>query len=212
MKLSTKKGYPFFEVSSAFQKSIRRNREDDALYWMVEMFNSGYDEYVWKRLKIIVSEDIGIAEPNLPAVIHGLYESYQTQKKKKHDRKPERLFLTHAVVLCCRANKSRLIDWYVIGLWRNHDSYRMPIPDYAIDMHNPRGKKLGRGLEHFYNEGTELFPHTPVEFEDNVKAWAYEIHKKHPGKVTFDPVSQAYKGGSLFDDQPEEGEQDDDIE
>ena len=68
-QMTTKKGYDFFEVSSTLQKSIRRGDEETALFFMVELVNSSYDEYVWKRLKIIASEDVGLAEPMMPATI-----------------------------------------------------------------------------------------------------------------------------------------------
>jgi len=29
-------------------------------------------------------------------------------------------------------------------------------PDYALDMHTMRGRKMGRGYEHFFNEGAKL--------------------------------------------------------
>ena len=38
----TMKGYDMFEVISAFQKSIRRGLEDDAMFWGVELYNSGF--------------------------------------------------------------------------------------------------------------------------------------------------------------------------
>lgn len=153
----TRKGYDLFEVASSFQKAIRRGDEETALYFMVELFNSGYDEYLWKRIKIITSEDIGLAEPALPSTIAALFGMYQEQKKKKDTaHQPERLFLTHAVLLLSRARKSRLVDWTLIAFWNEHDKRNLPIPEYALDKHNRRGRMMGRGLDHFYEEGTRL--------------------------------------------------------
>jgi replication-associated recombination protein RarA len=45
------------------QKCIRRGLERDALFWATELDRSNFGEYVWKRLRIIASEDIGIADP-----------------------------------------------------------------------------------------------------------------------------------------------------
>ena len=93
MLLKTTNGYAFSEVASAFQKSIRRGLEEEALYWGTELDKSGYGEYVWKRIRIIVSEDIGLAEPMLPAVIWSLYQMWVAQRKKKDEKhNPERLF------------------------------------------------------------------------------------------------------------------------
>lgn len=185
MKLFMKKGYDFFEVSSTVQKAIRRNDEEVALYFTVEMFNSGYDEYLWERLMIITSEDVGLAEPNIAANINALYQMYSVLKKKKKDNRPERLHLINAVVQLCRAKKSRHIDWLVIRVWREHDAVSMPIPDYAYDSHNQKGKRMGRGLDHFYNESTKLDNHFEIIGEAEAKTKAYDVHKNAPDKLNF---------------------------
>ena len=63
-KVTTVNGHLLPEVVSALQKCIRRGQVDDALYWAVDMYLTGYDEYCWKRLRIMASEDVGPAEPN----------------------------------------------------------------------------------------------------------------------------------------------------
>ena len=184
-EMRTGKGYDFFECASALQKSIRRGNEDSAMYFAVELFNSGYGEYVWKRLKIMCSEDIGLAEPYMPANIQALYEMYTTQAKKKDTKHaPERLFLTHAIILLCRAKKSRLVDWSLIYYWESHPNKSMAIPDYAFDKHNKRGRTLGRGLDHFYNEGSHLDNHDLQDGEEKMKEAAYAAQSAN--KTLFD--------------------------
>ncbi len=171
----TKKGYNLMEASSAFQKAVRRGLEDVALYFAVEMFNSNYGEYVWKRIKIISSEDIGLAEPNCPAIIQGLYQSYVEQVKKKDTKHfPERLFLVHAILYLCRAKKSRLIDWTLLYYWEKHDKEYMEIPDFAFDQHNGKGRRMGRSLKHFYEEGSQLSNHVPQDGEGEMRKLSYE--------------------------------------
>ena len=166
----TQKGYDLMEVASALQKSVRRGNEDEAMYWAVELFQSGYAEYCWKRLRIMASEDIGLAEPGLVADLWALYEMHREQAKKKDDaNEPQRLFLTHAVLLMCRARKSRLVDWTLIHYWRTHELTWRPIPDYAFDKHNQRGRQLGRGWGHFFDEGTRLSPMGDVHGENEAK-------------------------------------------
>lgn len=187
MRFTTKKGYGFFEASSAFQKAIRRNEEKLALYFMVEFFNSGYDEYLWKKLKVITSEDVGLAEPGLVSTIAALHQSYTELKKDAKENKPERLFLVHAVILLCRSRKSRLVDWAMIKLWREHDHTEVTIPDWAHDMHTLKGKQMGRGIDHFYNEGTELANHEVQPGEEHMKSEAWKLHRLSPGKLKFEP-------------------------
>ena len=167
---TTKQGYDLYEVASAFQKAIRRGDEETAMFFAVELYNTGFDEYLWKRIRIITSEDIGLAEPALPASIYALYQNYVDQKKRKDAKHPsERLFLTHAVLLLCRAKKSRLVDWTNIAFWNEHDRTHMAIPDYAYDKHNRKGRIMGRGLDHFYDEGTRLDNYADVPGEAVMK-------------------------------------------
>ena len=168
--ITTEKGYDFFECSSAMQKCIRRGLEDEALYWAVELYNSGYSEYVWKSLRIMSSEDVGLAEPGISSEIWALYSMFKEQAKKKEDKnEPQRLFLTHAVFLLARSRKSRLIDWALIWGWFTHKFRKLTIPDFAYDKHNERGRSLKRGWGHFFREGSLLENHSLQEREDEFR-------------------------------------------
>jgi replication-associated recombination protein RarA len=184
-EMRTSKGYCFFEASSTLQKAIRRGEEDVAMYFAVELFNSNYGEYVWKRLKIMSSEDIGLAEPLMPAVIQSLYQMFVDQAKKKDEKhQPERLFLTQAVLTLCRARKSRLIDWTLLAYWNEHPNRSMAIPDYAFDKHNQKGRAMGRGLDHFYKEGSHLNNHFEQPGESEAKQRAY--NSQSASRTLFD--------------------------
>ena len=80
--LSTRHGHRLDEAVSSLQKSIRRGLVDDAAYWACELME-GYYAYLWRRLKVILSEDIGIAEPHLPATIHALYQTAEQQRRRR---------------------------------------------------------------------------------------------------------------------------------
>lgn len=147
-------GYRCEEVSSAMQKCIRRGLEEDALFWCTELDLSGFGEYVWKRLKIIASEDIGLEENSTRAVIvRALYENWREQRKKDDTRHaPERLFLVHAILAVCRSYKSRVVDHALIVFYEGTRAKRR-IPDFALDRHTQRGRRLHRGWDHFFTEG-----------------------------------------------------------
>ena len=46
-------GYSLLEVASALQKAIRRADARLAGYWAIELFESGYRDYLWRRLLTI---------------------------------------------------------------------------------------------------------------------------------------------------------------
>jgi len=155
----TKNGYNLFEVASALQKSIRRGIEDEALYWTVELDRSNYGEYAWKRLRIMSSEDVGLAEPNISANIQALYSLWTEQRKKKDEKHaPERLFLIHACLLLVRAKKSRIVDHALITYYNLIDQGGdgREIPEFAFDKHNAKGRSMGRGVDHFFTDGIKL--------------------------------------------------------
>ena len=166
MEIKTRKNYDFFECSSAMQKCIRRGLEKDSLFFAIELYATGYREYVWKRLFIIASEDIGLANPQIVGQLKDLYFSYDLIAKK--DIESATMPLIQAIILLCRSDKSRMIDEYKIFLHKSH--YAPEIPDFALDVHTRRGKIKGRNLEFFINEGSkinkEIDTETPKEIKD----------------------------------------------
>ncbi len=46
-------------------------------------------------------------------------------------------------------------------------------PDYALDMHTMKGKAMGRGLDHFREEGAKLDP--PPTAYDPYEAEAFRL-------------------------------------
>jgi replication-associated recombination protein RarA len=152
----TQKGYDVYEVLSALQKAIRRGLEEDALFWATELYKSGMGGQCWNRLLVMVSEDIGVAESHLPATIWALFEIYERLRKGGNGEKtPAILQVVHAVMLMCRARKSRAVDWACCVLDNNEDDHRQ-IPDFALDKHTRRGRAMGRGFRHFIEVGSLL--------------------------------------------------------
>jgi replication-associated recombination protein RarA len=152
-------GYLLGEVASAFQKSIRRGEEEDALFFGTELDISGYGEYAWKRMKIMASEDVGLAEPMAAITIQSLYQSWKEQRTKKDTKhEPERLFFVHAILVLVRARKSREVDNALVLFYEGdrRGELNREIPDYALDKHTQRGRQMRRGHSHFWDEGAKI--------------------------------------------------------
>jgi replication-associated recombination protein RarA len=176
-KMTTKSGLDFYVVASAFQKAVRRCDVQQAMYWGTELYISGYDEYAWSRIIIMVSEDIGIAEPNMPAQIYSLYEFYSMLKKKKNKHTPERLQFIHAINLIARSRKSRLVDNYLGMYFDKRNVHGQPeIPDYVYDMHTMKGKILKRGNDHFF-EHSALINNCPESLQEEEYALRDHMQK-----------------------------------
>lgn len=154
---------PADEVISALQKQIRRGQTEQAAMLAYELLLTSpeAEEFLWLRLQVISVEDIGLAQPNAPILIHTLGQMRQQFARPHGDRY---LFAIHAVRYLCGCQKDRASDECL--QWIAHASQvlgqRPGIPDYALDMHTAAGQALGRGLRHFLEEGAQIAPEWPA--------------------------------------------------
>ena len=88
-------GYNFFECSSALQKAIRRADHAVAGYFALELWSSGYGNYVWKRLYTISAEDCwGLITGEIDALHNGYVLVNKGQPEQKGS-KPSNLKIVH---------------------------------------------------------------------------------------------------------------------
>ena len=99
-------GYAFYEVLSALQKSIRRGLEEDALFWATELYLSGYEIQAWRRLCIIASEDIGLANPPAFTEVRNLYLEWKEESKLHLKRN-----CTSSLRFCCWCGPPNPESW-----------------------------------------------------------------------------------------------------
>ena len=180
----TKRGYNFYEVLSAFQKAIRRGDGKLAGYWAMELYDSGFESHVWNRLRVIACEDI--AEP-ITKEIEALKQSHDfvNKGKGKDEHKPGRLMVAKATLLLAAAKKCRDADHLLCMVYGDNtipaetlladleaakDDARKEIPDYALDMHTIRGRKMGRNNrnEFLKTEFKALKPRVPGIFDEEL--------------------------------------------
>jgi putative ATPase len=65
LQLYDKSGEQHYDIISAFIKSIRGSDPNAAVYWLARMIDGGEDiEFIARRMVILASEDIGLANPN----------------------------------------------------------------------------------------------------------------------------------------------------
>jgi replication-associated recombination protein RarA len=157
--LFTQTDFPLDEVISALQKDIRRGNEERAMYWSLELIPR-FEAYLWRRLCVIVNEDIGIANPTLLLLVPTQRALFMEFREAGRDGSA-RLVLANTILLLCRSDKSRLADHFqcVVNQERlQPDVSKYMIPDYALDKHTRRGKNMKRGLDHWLDEGCLLNP------------------------------------------------------
>lgn len=164
MDLRTQRGYDFYEVASALQKSIRRGDVKIAGFMALELFPR-YAEYCWKRLLTISAEDCyGVITKEITA----LYDAFQIiNKGKSGEGLKGRVFISKAVILLCECRHNRdadLLSNYIYdkkyGITDDQiDAYfdeirkeNVRVPEYVYDVHTLKGKKRGKTKADFFRE------------------------------------------------------------
>ena len=71
-----KGGEMHYDIISAFIKSIRGSDPDGAVYWLARMVAGGEDpKFIARRLVILASEDIGLANPNALLLANACFDA-----------------------------------------------------------------------------------------------------------------------------------------
>ena len=182
---TTATGLRLDECVSALQKSIRRALVEDACWFGAELDLSGQSWLLWNRLHIICSEDVGAAWPEGPAVLDSLHGSWARAK----GRAEQPLYIADAIVRLCRARKTRIADSAAFLFWEHHEQFAREVPDYALDFHTQRGRRMGRGVAHFYDEGARIIPEVPDSDATRLEPLARKFARKsrsRPMQLPFD--------------------------
>jgi hypothetical protein len=194
----TRDGYRCDEVVSALQKSIRRGDADAALTWVHQLNVSGFGAWAWRRLFIIVSEDIGLAEPTAPAVVAGLWTASQVllanQRKPAPGEKVQYPWLEvlQATAYLARCPKNReLADLCSVLEFRIQRGELPEIPDVAKDGHTAAGRAMGRGSVHFEDETPAGGRWCADEIEIDGNRYRKEFYRLW--QVPADPSSRVYR-------------------
>ncbi|EWH10391.1 recombination factor protein RarA [Catenovulum agarivorans DS-2] len=163
-----KGGDLFYDMISAFHKSVRGSSPDGALYWYARMLKSGVDPlYVARRLLAIASEDIGNADPRAMQVALNAWDCYT----RVGPAEGERAIAQAAVYLACAAKSNAVYTAFKAAL---RDAEQLPSYDVPIHLRNAPtqiNKALGHGAEYRYahNEVNAYAAgecYMPVEIKD----------------------------------------------
>ncbi len=132
---------------SAFIKSIRGSDVDAGLYWLARMVTAGEDpRLIARRLVILASEDVGMADPN------GLVVADAAARAVEFVGMPEaQLNLAHAVIYLANAPKSNSVITAIGAAMQDvRDRPAGAVPPHLRDAHYPGAAKLGHGEGYVY--------------------------------------------------------------
>ncbi len=155
-----KNGEMHYDTISAFIKSIRGSDPNAALYWLARMLNGGEDiEFISRRLVILASEDIGLANPN------ALLMATTCQQAIKQIGMPEsRIILSQTVIYLATSPKSNSAYMAIenaIATASKTSHYPIPLP--LRNAPTNLMKSLDYGKDYAYAHSYEG-NFTPLEF------------------------------------------------
>ncbi|KND92780.1 ATPase [Tolypocladium ophioglossoides CBS 100239] len=142
-------GDQHYDSISAFHKSVRGNDPDAALYYLARMLQSGEDPlFVARRMVVIASEDVGLADSTLLPLATAAYTATQQIGM------PEaRIPLAHCAVALCLAPKStrayRALNNAYAAL-REPGVASLPVPLHLRNAPTRLMRDLGYGAEYKY--------------------------------------------------------------
>ncbi|WP_372733454.1 replication-associated recombination protein A [Nocardioides sp.] len=143
-----RQGDQHYDVISAFIKSVRGSDADAALHYLARMFEAGEDpRFIARRLVILASEDIGLADPSALTTAVAAAQAVQLIGM------PEaRLNLAQATIALAVAPKSNAVTTAITAAVADVKAGRIgQVPATMRDAHYEGSKSLGHGAEYIYS-------------------------------------------------------------
>ncbi|MGM0462394.1 MAG: AAA family ATPase [Fibrobacterota bacterium] len=175
--LYDKDGDSHYDIISAFIKSVRGSDPDAALYWMAKMVYAGEDpRFIFRRMIILASEDIGLADPQALQVVMSAAQAYD------YIGMPEGQYpMAQACLYLSTADKSNTAMAYFDALSTVQKSTKDSVPDHLCDPSRDRDG-LGHGAGYSY----------PHAYRDH---WVQQQYLPTPlrGRFFYTPSDQGYE-------------------
>jgi putative ATPase len=136
-----------YDFASAFIKSMRGSDPDAAVYYLAAMLEAGEDaRFIARRMVILASEDVGLADPN------ALVVAVAAAGAVEHVGLPEaQLNLAEAAIYLALAPKSNAVLRALADARRDvREQGNVRPPASLRDAHYAGAKKLGHGEAYVY--------------------------------------------------------------
>jgi putative ATPase len=175
--LYDKEGDAHFDTISAFIKSVRGSDPDAALYWLARMVYAGENpRYIFRRLVILASEDIGLGDPQAVTVVTSCAAAFD-RVGMPEGRYP----LAQATLYLATAPKSNSVMAFFDALSTVETEQQRDVPN---PLRDPNRDKEGFGHGQGY-----LYPHA---YRDHWVAQQY-LPRGLQGQVFYQPSDQGYE-------------------
>ncbi len=173
LALYDKSGEMHYDIISAFIKSMRGSDPNGAVYWLARMIKAGEDpKFIARRMVILASEDIGIANPNALLLANNCFQAIHTIGMPE-----SRIILSQTAVYLATSPKSNstylAIDEALDFIDKTGD---LPVPLHLRNAPTKLMKNIGYGKEYKYAH----------DFENNFTNLEF-LPEKIKGKAFYKP-------------------------
>ena len=164
-------GDQHYDTISAFHKSVRGSDPHATLYYLARMIQSGEDAlYIARRMVVIASEDIGLADNSMLTLATSTYAAAE-----KIGMPEARINLAHCAVALALASKStrayRGLGNAMAAL-KEPGVAALPIPIHLRNAPTRLMKEMGYGAEYKYNpefvDGKVKQEYLPQELKESI--------------------------------------------
>lgn len=158
-RMTSPRGVPVDLLVSVLQKEIRRGHVDNAVLAAYEMHTTSraVAAHLWRRLRVIAVEDVGMGAPLAPVLLRELQTDYDASAGT------DWMQVVHAVRYLATAPKDRTSSEHADYVRTMVDAGRavVAVPDYAMCVHTRAGQEMGRGLSQWWENGAQVCHESP---------------------------------------------------
>ena len=169
----------YYDMLSAFCKSLRGSDSDAALFWFARLIYAGVDPRVPVRRMIAhASEDVGLANPSV------LNQCVAAMQALEFNGMPEaRLNIAQAIIYLCESPKSNSVLLAVDAAAKAaREASRQDVPAYLQDANFEKAKHEKKSREYKYAHD---YPRHYVEQQ--------YLPDEMKGRVFYRPSMQGYE-------------------
>ena len=146
--LYDKSGEQHYDVISAFIKSVRGSDPNAAIYYLARMLAGGEEpRFIARRLVILASEDIGLANPNALLLANACFDTVH-----KIGMPEARITLAETTIYLATSQKSNSAYMAINKALQlvEHDTTNRPVPLHLRNAPTKLMDKLGYGADYKY--------------------------------------------------------------
>ncbi|WP_436535354.1 hypothetical protein [Actinoplanes sp. HUAS TT8] len=158
-RMTSPGGVPVDQLVSVLQKEIRRGNVDNAVLAAYEMHRTSAEvaAHLWRRLRLIAVEDVGMGAPLAPVLLRELQTDYENSGGT------DVMQVVHAVRYLATAPKDRTSSEHAdyVRVMVEAGRLAVTVPDYALCVHTRAGQERGRGLAQWWETGARVHDEWP---------------------------------------------------